>query len=255
LNIGHGNGSPLSQGVGNRYLTDVTDPKRQALVDNLNRVEERIAEACRRIGRPREQVTLVAVTKTVPVEIAAILPELGVFDLGESRPQELWQKAAAITNARWHLIGHLQRNKIEPTLPVVHLIHSIDSLRLLSAIDAEATRIRRTADVLLEFNLSREPQKSGFAAEDLSSVTTAMTELKSVRVCGLMTMAALSAEPERSRPIFSELRQLRDELKVRVGPPHALDHLSMGMSQDYEVAIEEGATLIRVGSALFEGVE
>jgi pyridoxal phosphate enzyme (YggS family) len=233
----------------------VSDPKRQALADNLHRVEERIVAACRRVGRPRDEVTLVAVTKTVPVEIAAILPELDAFDLAESRPQELWKKAAAITKARWHLIGHLQRNKIEPTLPIVHLIHSVDSVRLLSAIDAEATRTQRTADVLFEFNLSREPQKSGFAANDSASVMTTIAELKSVRVCGLMTMAALSDEPERSRPIFSELRQLRDELKKHIGPPHTLEHLSMGMSQDYEVAIEEGATLIRVGSALFEGVE
>jgi len=214
-----------------------------------------MAAACGRAGRQRKDVTLVAVTKTVSSDVATILPEFGVFNLGESRPQELWKKVAAIPQARWHLIGHLQRNKIEPTLPVVHLIHSIDSMRLLAAIDAEATRTQRTADVLLEFNLSREPQKSGFAAEDPASVASAVTKLNSTKVCGLMTMAALGEDPERSRPVFAELRRLRDEFKKRVGPPHTLEHLSMGMSQDYEVAIEEGATLIRVGSALFEGVE
>ena len=240
--------------VRDRYLTDVSAHVRQSLAGNLARVEERIAEACGRAGR-RASVTLVAVTKTASVETAAILYELGVQDLGESRPQELWKKVAAIPKARWHLIGHLQRNKIDQTLSGVHLIHSVDSLRLLSAIDDAATRTATVTGVLLEFNLSHEPQKGGFSVNELSAVAAAMRKLKSVGVRGLMTMAALSDESENSRPVFTELLKLREQLKGLVGPSHTLEHLSMGMSQDFEVAIEEGATLIRVGTALFEGIE
>jgi PLP dependent protein len=225
------------------------------LAGNLARVEERLVAACRRAGRPRNSVTLVAVTKTVSTETAAILPELAVHDLGESRPQQLWQRAAAIPSARWHLIGHLQRNKVEQTLPLVHLIHSVDSMRLLTAIDEAATRAGQFADVLLEFNLSGEQQKNGFSIDEEPSILALAADLRAVRIRGLMTMAVLSDDPEQSRPVFTELRQLRERMKLLVCPSHTLEHLSIGMSQDYEVAIEEGATLIRVGSALFEGVE
>jgi pyridoxal phosphate enzyme (YggS family) len=152
------------------------------------------------------------------------------------------------------LIGHLQRNKIDQILPHVHLIHSIDSLRLLTAIDESAARLGRDVAALLEFNLSREPQKHGFTAGDWPALLTAIRELRCVQIRGLMTMAALSEDAEQSRPVFRELRNLRDQMREQVFQPHALDHLSMGMSQDYDVAIEEGATLIRVGSALFEGL-
>ena len=136
---------------------------RSLLKDRLQAVEERIRAACRRANRAREEVTLVAVTKYVGCEIAALLPEFGVLDLGESRPQELWRKAAALPkDVRWHLVGHLQRNKIEKTLPLVHLIHSVDSVRLLKALYEEAEKQDRHVDVLLEFNLSREPAKHGF---------------------------------------------------------------------------------------------
>jgi PLP dependent protein len=247
-------GSPLSIVVGERYLTDVADPVRDTLAANLQRIEERIAAACRRADRARSDVTLVAVTKTVGSETATLLHELGVDDLGESRPQELWKKAAAVSGARWHLIGHLQRNKIDQTLPHAPLIHSIDSLRLLTAIDGSSARLGRCVDALLEFNLSREPQKHGFTVDDLPAIATAMRKLTHVRIRGLMTMAALSDDPERSRPVFAELRALRDRMRDQIATPQTLEHLSMGMSQDYEVAIEEGATLIRVGSALFEGL-
>lgn len=225
------------------------------LTANRNRIEERIAAACARAGRPRSSVTLVAVTKSVGAEIAALLPELGLADLGESRPQVLWTKAAAISAVvRWHMIGHLQRNKVERTLPLVHLIHSIDSWRLLESIDAEAQRLALTASVLLEVNVSREPNKSGLSPDELFRSIQRIRELRATQVGGLMTMAAIAPDPELCRPTFAELRQLRDRLKTEIGPPHSLEHLSMGMSDDFEVAIDEGATLIRVGSALFEGV-
>ena len=227
-----------------------------ALAERLAAVEARISAACARAGRPRGGVTLVAVTKAASVEAAAALAALGVRDLGESRPQELWRKAAALpAGVRWHLVGHLQRNKIERTLPLVHLIHSVDSVRLLTALEEEATRQGRTADVLLEVNASREANKHGFGPDEVPGLAPALLPLKAVRVTGLMTMAAYEENPERCRPTFAALRGLRDRLQAAVGAAHALTELSMGMTNDFDIAVEEGATLVRVGTALFEGLE
>jgi PLP dependent protein len=218
-------------------------------------VEQRLEAACRRSGRQRPDVTLVAVTKSVSTDIAAGLVGLGVLDLGESRPQELWKKEATLLHSiRWHLIGHLQRNKIARTLPLVHMIHSVDSLRLLEALEEEATRQDRKLPVLLEVNASHEPQKHGFAPEELDAVAERGASLRFVHVRGLMTMAAMHAEAEQCRPTFAELRRLRDKLRQHFAPPHVLEHLSMGMSNDFEVAVEEGATLVRLGTVLFEGI-
>jgi pyridoxal phosphate enzyme (YggS family) len=228
---------------------------RALLSDRLAALEARLAAACRRAGRERGSVRLVAVTKAASLEAAALLPELGVLDLGESRPQELWRKAAALpATVRWHLIGHLQRNKVERSVPLVHLIHSVDSLRLLTALEQEATRRRRPLAVLLEINASGEPNKHGFAPLELAGQMPHLTALAHVRVQGLMTMAALEDDPERARPTFAVLRQLRDRLRGEVGPAQPLHELSMGMTNDFEVAVEEGATLVRIGSALFEGL-
>jgi pyridoxal phosphate enzyme (YggS family) len=222
------------------------------LAERLAGVNEQIAAACRRVGRRPDGVTLVAVTKTAPIEAAAALLDLGVRDLGESRPQELWRKAAALPAARWHLIGHLQRNKIERTLPLVHAIHSVDSVRLLTALEEEAIRQKRTVEALLEVNASGEANKQGFAPEEVPALPPTLLELRQVRVVGLMTMAAYEDNPERCRPTFAALRELRDRLQAAA---LTLPQLSMGMSNDYEVAVEEGATRVRVGSALFEGLE
>jgi pyridoxal phosphate enzyme (YggS family) len=227
------------------------------LVERWRAVEERIAAACRRAGRPRQEVTLVAVTKTVGPEVAGLLPEaLGHLDLGESRPQELWRKAAALpTTVRWHLVGHLQRNKIERTLALVHLIHSGDSLRLLQALDGAVGEREGPVPVLLEVNASREANKHGIAPEELPGLIDALSALRHISIRGLMTMAAYEEAPERCRTTFALVRELRDRLRGQLGPPHALDELSMGMTNDFEVAIEEGATLVRIGTALFEGLE
>jgi pyridoxal phosphate enzyme (YggS family) len=226
------------------------------LAERLAAVEERLLAACRRAGRSRADVTLVAVTKTVSPEVAALLLELGVLDLGESRPQELWRKAAAVTApVRWHLIGHLQRNKIERTLPLVHCIHSVDSLRLLTALEEACGQTSRTLPILLEVNASREANKLGFAPEQMPDLLPALTELKHLRVEGLMTMAAFEEEPERTRPTFTALRRLRDQVAAALGESRPLPHLSMGMSNDFEVAVEEGATLVRLGTVLFDGLE
>jgi pyridoxal phosphate enzyme (YggS family) len=225
------------------------------LAERLTAVQERIAAACRRVGRRPDGVTLIAVTKTTPIEAAAALLDLGIRDLGESRPQELWRKAAALPAARWHLIGHLQRNKIERTLPLVHAIHSVDSVRLLTALEEEAMREGRTVEALLEINVSREANKQGFAPNEVPALLPTLLALQQVRVVGLMTMAAFEDNPERCRPTFAALRDLRDRLQAVAGSALTLHHLSMGMSNDYAVAVEEGATRVRVGSALFEGLE
>lgn len=233
----------------------MADPHLALLVERFRAVEERIRSACGRAGRRREEVTLVAVTKTVSAEIASLLPTVGQIHLGESRPQELWRKAAILpANVHWHLVGHLQRNKIERTLPLVYLIHSVDSLRLLTALEEEATKRQTAVDALLEVNASGEASKHGFAPNAVPELADAIARSKYARVGGLMTMAAYADDPERTRPTFAAVRRLRDRLQERVGPPVRLDQLSMGMSNDFEIAIEEGTTLVRIGTALFEGL-
>jgi pyridoxal phosphate enzyme (YggS family) len=226
---------------------------RERIAENRAAVEERLNAACRRAGRERSEVMLVVVTKTVSVEVAALLPGLGVHDLGESRPQELWRKAPLIPGVRWHLIGHLQRNKIERTLPLLERIHSVDSLRLLEALEEECRQNARSLPALLEVNASREESKHGFAPEEVPGLAARLATLQFVRIEGLMTMAAYEDEPERTRPTFRALRDLRDRLAAGLSRP--LPHLSMGMSNDFEIAVEEGATLVRLGTVLFEGID
>lgn len=222
------------------------------LAQRLTEVNERIAAAAVRSGRTRSDVTLVAVSKTVTPEVVAVAFEWGVRDFGESRPQELWKKHAALPAATWHLIGHLQRNKIDKTIPLVSLVHSVDSDRVLVALSEFGQKRSSPVAVLLEVNCSREENKGGFRPEDVSAVADRAATLPGVRLEGLMTMAAHHDDPQLCRPTFAELRQLRDDLRTRTGLP--LPHLSMGMSNDYEVAVEEGASLVRVGSTLFEGL-
>jgi pyridoxal phosphate enzyme (YggS family) len=226
---------------------------RATLAARLAAVEERLRAACRRAGRDRSEVTLVAVTKTVSPEVAALLPGLGVSELGESRPQALWRKAAALPpDVRWHLVGHLQRNKVERTLPLVRKIHSVDSVRLLGELEAQAGRRGAPVEVLLEVNASGEANKHGFAPDEVPVLAAGLGWLRHVRVGGLMTMAAYTDDPEQCRPTFALLRELRDRLAAALG--RLLPELSMGMSNDFEVAVEEGATLVRLGTVLFEGL-
>jgi PLP dependent protein len=232
-------------------MTD--DELRAVLAGRVAEVNGRIAAACARVGRPAGDVTLVAVSKSVSMRVAAVLPALGVNDLGESRPQELWKKASAIPDARWHLIGHLQRNKIDKTVPLCSWLHSVDSERLLAALNEFGLKRRQPVPVLLEVNCSREEAKGGFPPDAVTALADSLVSLPGLRVGGLMTMAAYSDSPEAARPTFAELRAIRDALRDRTGLP--LPHLSMGMSGDFEVAVEEGATLVRVGSTLFEGLE
>jgi PLP dependent protein len=225
------------------------------LEQNCDRIHERVAAACARVGRAPEAVRLVAVTKYAAMEHVSLLPELGVLDLGESRPQQLMERAAQLpAGVRWHLIGHLQRNKARKVLPLVSCVHSIDSLRLLATLDELAGEINVSPRVLLEVNVSGEAAKDGFAPDELLRSVDAIGACRHVRVEGLMTMAPLAEDAEAARPTFRGLRELRDRLKPLLPALMPLNELSMGMSGDFEVAIEEGATMVRIGSSLFEGL-
>jgi pyridoxal phosphate enzyme (YggS family) len=190
----------------------------------------------------------------MPVEVIQSLVELGCRDLGESRPQALWERAAAFggQSIEWHMIGHLQRNKVDRTVPLVSLFHSGDSLRLLQAIDVTAGSIGRCVPVLLEINISGDATKHGFAPAEVEHQLLEVAKLAHVEVRGLMGMASREGDLDQARREFASLRQLRDRLQAVAPSEIKLKELSMGMSGDFEVAIEEGATLVRVGSALFE---
>lgn len=227
----------------------------EILGQRLEAIRTRVQAACGRVGRSPESVTLIGVTKTVGHEVAQALVDLGVADLGENRPQELWRKSDVVSGARWHVIGHLQRNKVERTVGLSSLIHSVDSERLLEAIETEAKRIGKQTAVLLEVNCSGEEAKHGFTPEAVLAFTSNLKPLHFVRIEGLMTMAALADDPEAARPAFRRLAGLQKELRQVLGDQHPLNQLSIGMSGDFEVAIEEGATHIRLGTVLVGGLE
>ncbi|HUQ72936.1 MAG TPA: YggS family pyridoxal phosphate-dependent enzyme [Planctomycetaceae bacterium] len=214
---------------------------------NLAAIHACIADACQQAGRPADAVQLVAVTKYAEMESIRALYDLGHRDFGESRPQQLVERAKQLPDdVRWHLIGHLQRNKAALVLPYVSLIHSVDSLRLIEQLDRDAARLNLSPRVLLEVNVSGEASKDGF---DPDALRAAWPQLQShVRITGLMTMAPQTDDPAAARPVFARLRALRDELATDALP---LPDLSMGMSGDYPAAIAEGATIVRVGSAVF----
>jgi len=224
-------------------------PKEQ-IRRNLEETRRRMALAAERSGRAPDEIRLVAVTKTVGTEEARALWELGQRDLGENRPQELLRKQQALEDidVRWHMIGHLQRNKVNKLAGRIALLHSLDSLRLAEALERAAARIGKPVDALLQVNVSGEATKGGFAPDELEEILQALTRLEHVRPCGLMTMAPLVEDPEQTRPVFRALREIRDRHREKVP---GLVHLSMGMTQDFEVAIEEGADLVRIGTALF----
>ena len=231
---------------------------RDRCLANLAAVRDRVAEACRRAGRSAEDVRLIAVTKYVDTTITRLVAECGCLDLAESRPQQLWEKAAAMTDVgpliRWHVVGHLQRNKVRRTLPVVSLIHTLDSERLLASLEAEAAISGQPCNVLVEVNLSPDAARSGAAPADVPALVAAAVRSPHLRLRGLMGMARHPDSPAAdARRDFARLRELRDQLEADV-PAEALRELSMGMSGDFEAAILEGSTMLRIGSALFEGL-
>ena len=220
------------------------------LIERLESLRSRMADAARRARRDPAAVGLVAVSKTHPAESVREAFEAGQTVFGENRVQELLAKAPLLPGAvRWHLIGHLQKNKIRKILPAVELLHGVDTSDLAADIDRVAGELGLFPRVLLEVNVSGEGTKFGFSPDVLSTQLDTLLALPRVQVEGLMTMAPYSEDPETARPVFAALRRLRDELAEQSGTP--LPVLSMGMSGDFEVAIEEGSTLVRVGSALF----
>jgi pyridoxal phosphate enzyme (YggS family) len=226
---------------------------------NYLSVRRRIDAACGRAQRDPASVTLVAITKYAQLDWVRCLVDLGVSELGENRPQQLVQRAQEIglvVPVHWHLVGNLQRNKVRSVLPVMTLLHSADNLRLLHSVERVAGELGLRPRVLLEVNLSGEQTKHGFQDDALLSVWNQVQQLEPVQIEGLMTMAAYSPNPENARLPFVRLRELRDELRERSTDRtrSLLTQLSMGMTGDFEVAIEEGATIVRIGSALWEGL-
>jgi PLP dependent protein len=249
--------------------------KQTDLAGNLAHVKDRIAAAASKAKRDPAEITLIAVTKyAAPEQVREIL-QLGVGDLGENKVQNLTQRAAQINEfhqrqlqrgdgsipakLRWHMIGHLQRNKVKQVLPLVACIHSIDSLRLAEEIDIVAAKANRRVPVLLQVNSSEEPQKSGVAVGAAVHLAEQLDSMPNLQFVGLMTMAALDADEKTIRHTFTRTREIFEEMKWHKIGGNSLKHLSMGMSNDFEQAILEGATMVRIGSALFggkpEGVE
>ena len=225
------------------------------IADNVSRTRTRIEDACRAVGRDPAEVSLVAVTKYADIETTRVVAAQGCSDLGESRPQQLWEKAMATPpiGAAWHLIGHLQRNKVDRTLPMVSRIHSVDTWKLLQTLERSAAKQGLPPiPGLLEVNMSGDSTKHGWSRETIREVVPELGGLRHIRIDGLMTMAAASRDRKEARRNFRELRELRDQLQALAPAGIQLHHLSMGMSGDFDIAIEEGATLVRVGSALFD---
>ena len=221
------------------------------LSEILNEVRGRIDAACRRVGRDPAEVEIVAVTKTHGAEVVAEAWNAGLAIVGENKVQEAaWKKPASMTGPSWHLIGHLQSNKVRHALELFDFIHSVDSAKLADRINQVADEMGASPRILLEVNVSCEKSKSGLKPEEVRGVLEHIAaECPRVTVEGLMTMAPFSENPENARPFFRRLRELRDELERALGI--GLPRLSMGMSGDYEVAVEEGATWVRLGTVLF----
>lgn len=225
------------------------------LEQNLSRVRQRIAEAAYRSGRRPQDIRLVAVTKYVPPPVIRELVQLGQHEIGESRPQQLWERSEELRDlpVTWHLVGPLQRNKVRKTLPKVTWIHSIDTVPLLDAVNRIAGELGVRLKLLLEVNISRHPAKRGFDPEIMQTIVQHALGCENGEVCGLMAMAGVEGDLTGARRDFRSLRELRDRLQAAV-PQAGLKELSMGMSGDFEIGIEEGATMVRIGSALFEGL-
>lgn len=224
----------------------------KVIKDNVKRVLDNIAEAAVTSGRKPEDVTLVAVTKTVTAKEAQEVMDAGVLTLGENRVQSLLDKYEVLgDNPTWHLIGHLQTNKVKYIADKVSLIHSVESLKLAEEINRKFGEAKRVAEILVQVNVSGEESKFGVTPFDTFNLIEEISKLENVKVKGLMTMAPLSATPDECKKYFYELKKLSHEIADKKYQNVDMRHLSMGMSGDYKEAISEGATIVRVGSALF----
>ena len=222
------------------------------LKHNFEAVEEKIQAACKRAGRKREEITLIAVSKTKPVEMLQEAYNLGNRIFGENKVQEIVDKYDALPNdISWHMIGHLQRNKVKYIIDKVTLIHSVDSLRLAETIEKEAAKKGITADILIEVNAAREDTKFGVLPEKAEELVSDISSLPHIRIKGFMTIAPFVDNPEENRIYFQRLRNLAVDIGENKSDNVTMGVLSMGMTNDYEIAIEEGATMIRVGTGLF----
>ena len=222
------------------------------LRENLQEVEEKIQSACRRAGRNRSEVTLVAVSKTKPAATLQEAYDLGVRVFGENKVQEIREKYQVLPkDIEWHMIGHLQTNKVKYIVDKVRLIHSVDSLRLAEVIEKEAEKQDRIVDILLEVNVAEEESKFGLKTAEVLPLAEKLTALSHIRLRGLMTIAPFVENPEKNRAIFANLHKLYVDIKEKNIDNGTVSILSMGMTNDYQVAIEEGATLVRIGTALF----
>ncbi len=228
------------------------------LVERIAQVQQRIERAARRAGRNPDGITLVAVSKTQSAETVTAAFAAGLRIFGENRVEEAAPKAEAVAallghlsaGPEWHMIGHVQSRKAGQVLPWASMVHSVDSVKLAIRLSRSALAVGRELPILLEVNVSGEASKYGFAPADLSVAVEAIMGLPGLRLQGLMTMAPIVADPEEARPVFAGLRRLRDELAARF-PTVDWRHLSMGMTDDFEVAIAEGATIVRIGRAIF----
>ena len=215
-------------------------------------IKKRVEAACLRVGRKPEEVTLIAVSKTKPVEMLREAYEAGARDFGENKVQEILKKHPKMPeDARFHMIGHLQRNKVKQVLPHAVLIHSVDSYRLAEQISQEAGKLGITAKILLEVNVAKEESKFGMMPEDVEEMAGQIAALPHLQIEGLMTIAPFVDDPEKNRPVFRKLYQLSVDIKKKNIDNVNMGVLSMGMTGDYQVAVEEGSTMIRVGTGIF----
>ena len=222
------------------------------LKENLKTVEEHVQEACKRAGRSREEVTLIAVSKTKPLEMLQEIYGEGVRDFGENKVQELCDKMEQLpSDIRWHMIGHLQRNKVKYIVGKVALIHSVDTYRLAEEINIQAKKRGIIVPILVEVNIAGEETKFGTTEEDAMLLVEEISKLENVRIRGLMTIAPFVENPEDNRLYFRKIKQLSVDITNKNIDNVSMEILSMGMTGDYEVAIEEGATMVRVGTGIF----
>ncbi len=222
------------------------------LKDNLKQVEENIAQACKRAGRERSEVTLIAVSKTKPVEMLQEIYDEGIRDFGENKVQEICEKYGQLPeDITWHMIGHLQRNKVKQVIDKASLIHSVDSYRLAQEISIQAQKKNICMPILIEVNIAQEESKFGISAEETIQLVEEIAALPNLSIKGLMTIAPAVTDPEENRPYFQQIKQLSVDIKNKNIDNVSMDILSMGMTGDYAVAIEEGATMVRVGTGIF----
>lgn len=222
---------------------------------NLKEVEERIQKACERAGRKREEVTLIAVSKTKPIEAIKEAVRCGIHTFGENRVQEMTEKIQVLSGLKepiqWHMIGHLQTNKVKSVVGKAAMIHSVDSLHLAETIELESAKQNGMTKILMELNIAGEESKFGVKPENALELALQISKLPHIELCGLMTVAPFTIDPEENRKYFRKMRKLLIDIASKTPHNVSMGVLSMGMTGDYEVAIEEGATCIRVGTGIF----